>query len=380
MDWIAWIVAVALSAFALVATGLPLLKSERWWIRGFDYPKPQVLAVCVVAMLAWAFVAFQWSWFSVLVMVGLIAASAWNALLILPFSPVWNLHVATDPRPADCDGNCVSLLMSNVEMENRDFDAVLRMIEERDADVVLLAETDEEWCEALAPAIERYEHHLVQPQGNYYGMVFLTRLDVEDMDIRYVISEDHPSVLAHLRTPAGERFTFYGLHPEPPQVGEDTERRDGELMLVAKEIKKEGGPTIVGGDLNDVAWSHTTREFKRISNMLDPRIGRGLYASFHARYRLARWPLDHLFNSKDFVLREIGLHGNVGSDHFPVYAALCLRPDAAALNADPDDGGDLDEAEEKIRKGRESPRTALGRRLKDIKRLRKWRPKKLRRG
>ena len=93
-----------------------------------------------------------------------------------------------------------------------------------------------------------------------------------------------------------------------------------------KWLKKEG-PIVVAGDLNDVAWSPTTRKFKKISGLLDPREGRGFFNTFHAKYPLVKWPLDHVFHSEHFALVNIEKLESIGSDHYPLYTELALITD-----------------------------------------------------
>ncbi len=96
--------------------------------------------------------------------------------------------------------------------------------------------------------------------------------------------------------------------------------------MIAKAVRTSNEPIIVTGDLNDVAWSPTTRAFRRISGLQDPRIGRGMFNTFHAQYPFFRWPLDHIFHSQHFALADIQRLPSIDSDHFPLLSDLVFNP------------------------------------------------------
>jgi endonuclease/exonuclease/phosphatase (EEP) superfamily protein YafD len=122
-------------------------------------------------------------------------------------------------------------------------------------------------------------------------------------------------------------------------------------LIVAKAVAAARRPAIVIGDLNDVAWSATTRLFQKTSGMLDPRVGRGMFSTFHAKHAWLRWPLDHIFISPEFTVASLARLGYFGSDHFPMYARLCYNPPAAAVQQAPEaDPADREIAEDKIEK------------------------------
>jgi len=161
-----------------------------------------------------------------------------------------------------------------------------------------------------------------------------------------------------VQLPSGEHVRIVGVHPRPPEPIRDTysTARDGELALWGKELASETRPVVIGGDLNDVAWSRSTRLFLRVSQLLDPRRGRGFYNSFHARHWWMRFPLDHVFHSDHFSLRRLARLGPVGSDHFPILVDLQFEPREQDDHEQLDKKhGDSEEATEKIERAEESP-------------------------
>lgn len=155
-------------------------------------------------------------------------------------------------------------------------------------------------------------------------MAVYSRLPLENTKIQYLVEQGVPSIHTLARLPSGRPIRIHFIHPAPPSPSENTEssERDAELIMVGKSASQARIPTIVTGDLNDVAWSATTRLFRSASRMRDIRIGRGMFNTFHAMHWFMRWPLDHLFCSKHFELAEIRRLPKFGSDHFSMFVKL----------------------------------------------------------
>ena len=348
---IRWTV-LGLGAVAILATLLPFLPSEESWIRIWDFPRLQAIVLLLAALVATPFTLSLRRVPGLLCMAALAAALGWQLHHVWRYSP---LHPIEARAVAQCNADArIGLFVANVLAGTRDAAPLLALIERIQPDLVLLVETEAWWHARLDPLRQAYPHRVERPRENGYGMHLYSRLPLVDTQVRHLVDDDVQSIKTGVVLPSGTRVDLYGLHPKPPPL-EDTEQRDAELILVAAEIRAEGPPAIVAGDLNDVGWSRTTRRFQAVSGMLDPRIGRGPYATFNADWPLLRWPLDHVFFEESFWLRELAVLPDIGSDHFPLYVALCHDPDAARRQAKPQpDAEDLDAAKETIREGREA--------------------------
>ncbi|HEX6278814.1 MAG TPA: endonuclease/exonuclease/phosphatase family protein, partial [Pyrinomonadaceae bacterium] len=230
-----------------------------------------------------------------------------------------------------------------------------QVVRAADPDIILAVETDDWWREQLAEFEGTHPYKVLQPQPNGYGMLLYSRLELISPEVKFLVEEDVPSIHAQVRLASGNVVALRCLHPRPPFPTEDdsSRPRDAELLVVGRETKELKEPVIVLGDLNDVSWSHTNNLFQKISGLLDPRVGRGLYNTFHAEYPFMRFPLDHFFHSDHFRLVDIRILDYVGSDHFPVYIKLSLEPDAKReQTAIPANTSDQKQASEKIDEGK----------------------------
>lgn len=344
----------------VTATLISLIPRDEWWIRDFDFPRLQIIflgAICLTLLLA---LPIEWDNQRIAACLFLIAALAYQLKMVLPYTFIWpnQVKLATDMD----ERQQISMIVSNVLTTNTKYHLLLAEIDTHQPDIILTLESDKSWEQALSVIEPIYPHVVRVPLDNLYGMHLYSRLPLKDTEVKFLLSDDIPSIHTKVILRSGKQVQLYCLHPMPPSPTEASEStlRDAELLLVGKHIEKEQKTSIVMGDLNDVAWSRTTRLFQRISGLLDPRVGRHFINTFHADYPLFRWSLDHVFHSTDFSLIDMRRLSHVGSDHFPVLTRLQYTPqnesEQPALQADAEDE---QEATDKIDEGVKKAETVI---------------------
>lgn len=298
-----------------------------------DFPRLQLASLALILLIAQiACLDFDKnsSWAAV---IAVAACLAWHLWWIAPYTRLWPVEVPAAPENGG--DRQLSIITSNVLTPNRNAHALLELVAQYQPDILLTLESDHWWQNHLDTLETEMPHTVKCPLDNLYGMHIYSRLPLSEVETSFLVQENIPSIHALLTLRSGDTVRMHFLHPAPPSPTENTKskQRDAELVIVARSVASTDQAVIVTGDLNDVAWSPTTRLFRKLSGLLDPRVGRGMFNTFHADYWFMRWPLDHLFHSRHFSVLSLKRLPSIGSDHFPLLACLSYSADRDAGHA-----------------------------------------------
>lgn len=318
------IISFILIAITGVLTIFQFLKRVEWWIRLADFIH---LQLTVVSFCSWLFLLifyFNETVSRYFIIFG-VALSVIHLYIILPYTRLYKKQVK-DSKNKDVH-NQISILEANVLMYNESYDKLLNLVENMHPDILIAIETDYNWESAIEVLSEKYPYQIRYAQDNTYGMHLYSKLELREDRVHFYVEEDVPAFRTKVKLRNESLVNLFVIHPRPPSPSENYRslERDAELLIVGREVAEIDEPVIVAGDLNDVAWSHTSRLFQRLSGLLDPRIGRGVFNTFHVKYPLIRWPLDHVFHSKHFLVGNVQRLKSIDSDHFPIFLKLHLE-------------------------------------------------------
>ncbi|MEO6287708.1 MAG: endonuclease/exonuclease/phosphatase family protein [Dyadobacter sp.] len=330
---------------------IPLIRNDFWAFRVFEYPRLQKLFLNLLIIILYLSLFNISSGFGFVFTACCVLNACYLIYQIFPFTFLAKKSMLKVSQINGKDG--LSMISSNVFQDNKNTAGCMKVLQKYSPDLILLLETDTIWDEGTKELAKDYPYNVLVPIDNTYGMLLYSKLKLIDPKVRYLVDNEIPSIKTQIELRSGQIIQLYCVHPTPPVPGENmySTERDKELLLVAKEVKESNVPTIVVGDLNDVAWSYTTNLFTQISGLLDPRKGRGFFNTFHAKYPFLRFPLDHVFCSTDFKLVHLKRLENFSSDHFPILIALQYERTADNEQEEPiADQDEIELAEEKIAK------------------------------
>ncbi len=313
----------------LVVSILPFSYSQHYLIRSCDFVRLQVVYLACASLIAAGYlISTTDSWLFIGCAVASIIVLILQVGWIYPYTKLANKEVASSNKS---DKHSIRIMSANVLMSNTEYDKLIGIVKTHQPDLLITLESDQTWQNKLSCLEPEYPYRVYCPKDNRYGMHLYSKFKIKRQQVSELIESDIPSIHILFEDADGIEVQGHFIHPAPPSpTEEDSSRpRDTELIILAKALKNRLRPCIVAGDLNDVAWSRSTRLFMRISGLLDPRKGRGFFNTFHASYFFMRWPLDHLFHSNEFSVKRIERLEKYGSDHFALLTELVYNPDSA---------------------------------------------------
>lgn len=312
---------------AIILTIIPFLPFDFWWIRMFDFPHVQLTVLTAIALL---FFTYKFNFKSV-------KDYSFVTLLSLCFlfqvSKIYPYTVFSSHKILESSDNqkeTIKILTANVLQKNNNFNLLIDEIQSLKPDVLLLTEVNQEWINKLKNVTQsNFSNSEIYPLDNAYGIALYSKYPLINTETKFLVADTIPSIHTKLILKSGDTIQLYAIHPTPPILMENktSTDRDAEMMMIAKKSMEQKLPVIVCGDFNDVAWSKTSRVFERVSQLLDPRKGRGTYNTYNAKSFLWKWPLDHIFVSSEFRIKELEIANSIKSDHYPLYTEFTFEPD-----------------------------------------------------
>ncbi|MDH6250443.1 endonuclease/exonuclease/phosphatase (EEP) superfamily protein YafD [Chryseobacterium sp. H1D6B] len=319
--WNAYLVIIGL---LILLTLLPKIQNQHWIFRVPEFGKIQITYFIFITFLFGLFIetpSENFWYLQALLMVLFIHHST----TLVKYTP---LYPVKKYQQRNQSSQKLHFISANVYQFNTEYNRFISLIQKHQPEIFLTMESNGGWEKALQILEKEYPYQHKVTLENTYGMHFYSKIEIKNAKTHYFVADDIPSIEIHLKTKDGFSFVFFGVHPPPPSPTEEetSKERDGDLLSAAKCVKNIKEPVVVVGDFNNVAWSKSSILFRKTSQLIDPRIGRAFVSTFHAKYRLLRFPIDLMFHSEDIFIKELKTLENFGSDHLPVYCEFFIDP------------------------------------------------------
>ncbi len=348
-----YMIITIISCLLIVLSILPFIQHQHWVFRVPEFLKLQLLLLQLAAFVLMAIMHTKdFSYW--VIQSSQLALIIYHTYVLARYTKFWR---TPSVQKSDSTSDPIKVISCNVYQYNKKHDRFINLIKKEAPDLFLTMESDAHWERALRVLESDYPNHQKVTLANTYGMHLYTRLKLISVQTHYFVADDIPSIEAELETKDGHRFIFFGVHPPPPSPTEEenSKERDGDLLSVAKQVRNHSLPVVVVGDFNNVAWAKSSILFRKTSELIDARIGRGILSTFHAKYWLFRVPLDLLFHSPQIFIDQLTILPDVGSDHFPVACTFHIDTHTAEQEQRVDelDHGEMQEVETLIEEGKE---------------------------
>lgn len=314
------------SILLIISSFIPLIQYPHWFFRFFEFGKVQLFQLLVLtSILGLLITENKGLIFSVVLSLNLLTL-IFHAKDLFPYTKFHSIPNLNKVKRKSCS-KTICIISANIYQDNSTYNKFIGLIEKHNPDIFLTMESNQDWENALSHFDKTYPFHIKVALENTYGIHLYSKLKIISHQVHYFVADDIPSIEAKIISEDGFIFNLFGVHPPPPSPTEEenAKERDGELLCVAKMVKLKSEPCVVVGDFNNVAWAKSSLLFRKTSELIDARIGRGLFSTFHAKHWFFRFPIDLFFHSPTVFIEELKTLEYFGSDHFPIYSSFYIN-------------------------------------------------------
>lgn len=301
--------AVLASNAGLLADVLPQLDL----LVHFQVQYAWVLAACLLYLLIKR--RFRWS----------ILAVAALSLPVIRIAPWYFPHPTLSQSETHGAQTELELLSCNVKYTNKNYQSLIKLVKETDADVVIVQEATHAWELALAQLNSIYPHRIAHPASGPRGMVMLSKLPLLRSKVEVHPITQH-CILAGWIQFDRQEILIIAAHPFRPGLRHGPRLLASELDLAANLANNDTRNVILIGDLNTTMWSSVYTRFVQNHRLSNLRRGFGIHASWsRAIPWLSAIPIDHCLIGDNFHGDSFDLLPIAGSDHDAINARVKLR-------------------------------------------------------
>lgn len=238
-----------------------------------------------------------------------------NFLLVIPY-------YIPDSIPEHSDSNIKTMLI-NVNSSLGNPEKVKEAIKTSNPDFIVLEEISSKWVKKLESLKKDYPYFLIKKREDNFGIALFSRLPLQDKKIVKIGSAGVPTIEAILQTKMGN-LKVIATHPLPPVNQDYTSWRNEQLNKLG-QVKGDGNPLIIMGDLNCTPWSHHFKNLIKTSGLKNSMKGFGIQPTWPAHFLLLGVPIDHLLHSKDIFIRSRRTGPDISSDHLPLIVDFSIN-------------------------------------------------------
>lgn len=281
----------------------------------FDLAAQFMLPATVMGAAA-AIVALICGWVRVASVAVLATAAAF--VFAMPFT--------SSPAPVPKDATRFTLLFFNVWVGNRKLDDVRRMIEQTNADIVVLVEATPRIRDAMRPLDAIYPYRLDCIGSGRCDIMIFARSRLTPREVKATSDPDRSWLVSAEIDVAGCRLTLYATHMTRPFPNRFWVQR-AQAEEIGGDVAASAGAKLVVGDFNAAPWGY-------VINTIMERGGVNVLTGAGGTWPAAmppqlRIPIDHMLAGPglSFVSRRV--LPKLGSDHLPVLAEIAVTDHTA---------------------------------------------------